>query len=143
MRTRIFTSGLLLNEGRILLLKRKSKDERNPAKWDCLGGHFMAEESGEDCIIREAKEESGLDVRIKRTARAFEFSDQYGRAVGLPYLLESDSDDVTVSEHSRFVWIDSNDLSKYDCVPEVGILVRRFGIGRKINRSGSGSPSRK
>ena len=129
MRTRIFTSGLLLNKGRILLLKRKSEDERNPDKWDCLGGHFLAEESGEDCIIREAKEESGLDVRIKQSARVFEFRDQYGRAVGLPYLLESDSDDVIVSEHSRFDWINPKKLSKYDCVPEVGILVRRFGIG--------------
>jgi ADP-ribose pyrophosphatase YjhB (NUDIX family) len=129
MMTRIFTSGLLLNEGRILLLKRKAGDERNPDMWDCLGGHFLAEESGEECIVREAKEESGLDVRIKRSARVFELRDKYGRAVGLPYLLESDSDRVIVSEHSRFVWIPPGDVSGYDCVPEVGILLRRFGIG--------------
>ncbi len=112
-------------------MKRRADDERNPNKWDCLGGHFLEEESGEDCMRREAKEESGLDVRIKESGRVFEFRDEYGRAVGLPYLLESDSDRVTVSEHGEYAWVRPKDLTRYDCVREVGILLRRFNITPK------------
>jgi 8-oxo-dGTP pyrophosphatase MutT (NUDIX family) len=128
MKTRIFTSGLLVYEGRVLLLKRRPDDERNPNRWDCLGGHFLAEESGEDCMIREAKEESGLDVRIRKSGRVFEFRDSYGRAVGLPYLLGSDSNRVRPTEHSRYVWVPPKAASRYDCVPEVAILLRRFRL---------------
>ena len=128
IKTRIFTSGLLIRERRILLLKRRADDGRNPDKWDCLGGHFLSEESGEDCMIREAKEESGLEVRITKSGRVFEYTDRYGRAVGLPYLLESDSNRARPTEHSRYVWVLPEAVSRYDCVPEVGILLRRFRL---------------
>ena len=105
MKTRIFTSGILMRRGRMLILKRKPDDERNPDKWDCVGGHFLAEESAEECILREAKEETGLDVRIKGHGPVFEYLDKYGRAVGIPFLLKADSSRVALSEHADYKWV--------------------------------------
>lgn len=48
-------------EGKYLMLHRtKKKNDINEGKWLGIGGKFAAEESPEDCIIREAKEETGL-----------------------------------------------------------------------------------
>lgn len=119
MRTRIFTSGILMRRGKMLILKRKPNDERNPDKWDCVGGHFLAEESAEGCILREAREETGLNVRIKRHGAVFEYLDKYGRAVGIPFLIQADSSMVALSEHTDYKWVSLHELKDYNCVPEI------------------------
>jgi 8-oxo-dGTP pyrophosphatase MutT (NUDIX family) len=108
-----------MHRERMLILKRKQDDERNPGKWDCVGGHFLAEESAEDCMLREAMEESGLDVKIKRYGRVFEYVDKYGRAVGVPFLLQSSTERVKLSEHADYRWVSLGELKNYDCVPEI------------------------
>ncbi len=132
MRTRIFTSGIVLHRRKMLILRRKPDDERNPSKWDCVGGHFLEEESAEECILREAKEESGLEVAIKRYGPVFEYLDKYGRAVGLPFLLQSKSDRVALSEHSEYRWVTLGELKSYDCVPDIekALLSLKLTTGR-------------
>ena len=50
-------------DGRYLMLHRtkKEKDE-NRDKWIGIGGKFEAEESPDECLLREAKEETGLTL---------------------------------------------------------------------------------
>lgn len=50
-------------EGKYLMLHRtKKKNDINEGKWLGIGGKFEDKESPEDCIIREAKEETGLTL---------------------------------------------------------------------------------
>ncbi len=115
----------------MLILKRKPDDERNPDKWDCVGGHFLAEESAEECILREAREETGLDVRIKSNGPVFEYLDRYGRAVGIPFLLQAGSTVVALSEHADYKWVGLHELKDYACVPEI----RRSLVALKLIRA--------
>ena len=49
--------------GRYLMLHRvKKENDINKDKWIGVGGHFEAGESPEECVLREVKEETGLDV---------------------------------------------------------------------------------
>ena len=51
-------------DGKYLMLHRTvKKNDVNKDKWIGVGGHFEADESPEECILREVKEETGLDVR--------------------------------------------------------------------------------
>ena len=46
-----------------LMLHRVSKkNDINKDKWIGIGGHFLVNESPEDCLLREAKEETGLTL---------------------------------------------------------------------------------
>lgn len=119
-----------MHRGKMLILKRKPDDERNPDRWDCVGGHFLAEESAEECILREAKEETGLDVRIKGHGPVFEYLDKYGRAVGIPFLLQAGSSRVALSEHADYKWVSLHELKDYNCVPEI----RRALVALKLTR---------
>ena len=48
-------------EGAYLMLHRVSKKKDvNKDKWIGVGGHFEGDESPEDCLLREVKEETGL-----------------------------------------------------------------------------------
>ncbi len=51
------------HDGCTLMLQRtKRKDDIHAGKWNGLGGKFEAGESPEECVVREVKEESGLDI---------------------------------------------------------------------------------
>ena len=50
-------------EDSYLMLHRVSKkNDINKDKWIGIGGHFQVNESPEDCLLREAKEETGLTL---------------------------------------------------------------------------------
>lgn len=53
---------LLNNKGEILLQKRASTKEIEPNKWAWHGGHVIAGETNEESIIRETKEELGINL---------------------------------------------------------------------------------
>jgi 8-oxo-dGTP diphosphatase len=131
MKTRVFTSGILVHKDRVLILKRKQDDDEYPGIWDCLGGHFEDGESAEACMTREAKEESGLDVELVKPGRLIEYSDRYGRAIAVPFLLSCRSDRVVLSEHSESRWVVPAVLSRYRKVPAMTEALLIFGLGSK------------
>ena len=52
------------NDGKYLMLHRvKKQNDMNEGKWIGVGGHTENQESPEECLLREVKEETGLDVR--------------------------------------------------------------------------------
>lgn len=53
--------GVIVTDGaQVLLLRRKNV--HGAGSWSTPGGHLDFRESPEDCAIREAKEETGLDI---------------------------------------------------------------------------------
>ena len=64
----IIAVGLVINEAGEILLGRRNQPE-NPqihGKWEFPGGGIEYGESPEDALVREMKEETGLDVEIVR-----------------------------------------------------------------------------
>ena len=55
------------NEGKYLMLHRvKKKNDINEGKWIGVGGHVEYQESPEECLVREVKEETGLTLTSYR-----------------------------------------------------------------------------
>ena len=51
-------------DGKYLMLHRtKKRHDINKDKWIGVGGHAEGTEGPEDCLLREVKEETGLDAR--------------------------------------------------------------------------------
>lgn len=61
MKSMLTTLCYIEKEDRYLMLHRISKkNDVNKEKWIGVGGHFEKDESPEDCLLREVKEETGL-----------------------------------------------------------------------------------
>ena len=141
MKTRVFTTGVVLRRGRLLILKRKDDDDSYPGAWDCVGGHFENGESAEDCMLREAREESGQSMKIVRLGPLIEYLDAYGRAVAVPFILRPDpKKEVVVSEHSEFRWIKLSEVRDYEIVPDLARALSLFGL-RRETRTPASKPS--
>lgn len=55
---------ILLNKDKEILLQKKTKDYKYPGCWSLFGGSIEANETPEQAIIRELKEEIGIDFNI-------------------------------------------------------------------------------
>jgi len=79
-------TGILIENNRMLLIKQYVNPKRG---WSMPGGHLEPEETLEQSLIREMKEETGLDVTVKEllyVTDRFRGSDTH--VVHLTFLLE-------------------------------------------------------
>jgi ADP-ribose pyrophosphatase YjhB (NUDIX family) len=79
-------TGILIEDGRILVVKQFVTEKRN---WSLPGGRLEPDETIEQCLVREWKEETGLDVVIKELLYVTDrFSRSSTHTVHMTFLLE-------------------------------------------------------
>ncbi|WP_391558619.1 NUDIX domain-containing protein [Robertmurraya sp.] len=111
----IAVKGVIINEGRVLIVKRSEDDEVGGGTWECVGGKIDFGEGLEDALVREIKEEVGLDVNVKHILYATTFKTNPTRQVViLTYLCTSSNQEVVLSsEHSDHRWVTKDQLKTY------------------------------
>ena len=96
----------------VLMLHRvKKKNDINKDKWIGIGGKFEGEESPDECLLREAKEETGLDLTRWRCRGVVTFlSDAYEGE--FMYLFTADGFEGTLKDcdEGELAWIKKKDL---------------------------------
>jgi len=96
----------------LMLHRIKKKNDYHEGKWNGLGGKFEQGESPEDCVIREVKEESGLDI-IKPNLKGFiTFPLFDGVDDWYVFLFTADnfSGKIIDSNEGKLEWIPNNEL---------------------------------
>lgn len=102
----VVVKGLILYEGKVLLLKRGADDVTGAGTWETVGGKIEFGERIEAALSREIHEETGLTVDVERILYATTFKTNPNRQVVLlTYLCRSESNEVRLSkEHSDYQW---------------------------------------
>ncbi len=98
---------VLRDDGKMLTMRRSNTAPTNPLGWDLPGGILEFDEEADQGIIRETKEETGLDIKNPRTFHAIARPNNIGEQwVNIYYVAEIASEDVVLSfEHDEFKWI--------------------------------------
>ena len=78
-------TGILIEENRILLVKQDVTEARH---WALPGGRPEPGETLEQCLVREMKEETGLDVSVKELLYITDRFYQSSHVVHILFLLE-------------------------------------------------------
>lgn len=104
--------------GQYLFLRRSSASKHFKGKWEMPGGKMDPGEDLEECLVRETKEETGLDVRITHVLGAAEGEIPAYRLAYMIMEAVADSDAVLLShEHDAFEWVPLVDASALDLCP--------------------------
>ena len=97
----------IVKDGKVLMLHRvKKKNDINHDKWIGIGGKFEPEEAPEECILREAKEETGLTLTSWRCRGVVTFLQEGGEGEYM-YLFTADdfTGELTECDEGDLQWV--------------------------------------
>ena len=118
--------GVIANRGRILVLRRAPGMPYRPGSWDLPGGHLALGESFEDCLIREVKEETGLDVSIERMLGMHSmFSEPYLQALYACRLRVFQNLQLRPDEHVEHRWVTLVEMEGLELIPYLDSILKR------------------
>ena len=101
-------------DNKYLMLHRiKKKNDENEGKYIGIGGHFLENESPYDCVIREAKEETGLTLLTPEYRGIVTFvSDKYETEQMHLFTCKDFSGEIIECNEGNLKWIEKISLDK-------------------------------
>jgi len=104
---------IILKDTKILVTQRSEKMSL-PLKWEFPGGKIENNETAENCIIREIKEELNIDIEIieKLEASIFYYSNFSINLV--PFISNYICGELILAEHKDSNWLSKIDLTSLD-----------------------------
>ena len=95
-------------DGKYLMMHRVKKEhDINKDKWVGIGGHFEADESPEECLLREAREETGLTLTEYKQRGIITFmSDRWQTEYMFLYTASAYEGEIGECNEGTLEWID-------------------------------------
>ena len=112
---------MIQDGSRVLLQNRVKEDWKG---YTFPGGHVEAGESFVDAVVREMKEETGLDILDPRLVGIKQFPIENGRYIVLLFKATKFRGDVISSEEGEMEWIELENLSKVNVVEDFFDLMK-------------------
>ena len=113
-------------EGNILVVRRHPKSKTNPNKWELPGGKIEKGEFFDEALIREVKEETGLDVKVGDFCEAVQDDYPHKRTVQLIMYSKDIMGDVEISdEHDDWKWADTDEIKSLDITSSLEKIIEK------------------
>ncbi|MBQ8625641.1 MAG: 8-oxo-dGTP diphosphatase [Agathobacter sp.] len=99
-------------EGSYLMMHRVKKEKDiNKDKWVGVGGHFEEGESPEECLLREVREETGLELTSFRLRGVITFStDIYPTEYMFLYTADGYTGEMIECNEGNLEWVKKTDV---------------------------------
>ena len=118
--------GVIANRGRLLVLRRAPAMPYRPGAWDLPGGHLALGESSEQCLIREIREETALEVTIERLLGINAMiAEPYVQALYACRLAVYRPLSLRPGEHVEARWAAPAELSALELIPYLEAILKR------------------
>lgn len=120
--TKFYLAGhaLICKDDEYLVMRRSTKNDYMPLKWDLPGGTIEAGETVEQGLLREVKEETGLEIRVGRALYIYTNLSQLPdrQTFQSVYLCNYVLGEVKTDplEHDDHAWLDREQLRQVDAI---------------------------
>ena len=115
---------MIYRDDQILLQNRKKADWQG---YTFPGGHVEPNESFTDAVIREMKEETGLDIKNPKLCGVKQFRGDHGRYVVFLYKTNEFEGQILDDPEEGYVeWVDRCELDEFKTVPDFKELLSVF-----------------
>ncbi|MBP7642676.1 MAG: (deoxy)nucleoside triphosphate pyrophosphohydrolase [Saprospiraceae bacterium] len=100
-----------------ILVTQRSAQMSLPHKWEFPGGKIEVGEDEETCILREIKEELGIDIKL--LGRLPSNTHNYGNFIIelIPFMAEYLGGSIDLKEHMDYAWLTFDELVNLDWAP--------------------------
>ncbi len=137
---KVVLAAVIMKDKKVLILQRNKKEKIFPNMWELPSGKKELLESSKKCLIREVKEETGLDIQIIIPISVFDYQiekpDEVRDSTQINFLVKPISNNkVKLSpEHQKFAWISKNEIEKYELSQATKESIKKaFEIADKLN----------
>ncbi|MFH1511448.1 MAG: 8-oxo-dGTP diphosphatase MutT [Candidatus Woesearchaeota archaeon] len=110
------TAGIIRIGNSYLIAQRKESDKLG-LLWEFPGGKIKKEESPEECLRRELKEEFNIDSKVGKLFCVSKYDYPDFRIKLMAYIIDSYEGDFEVSAHEQIKWVDIVELPGYKFAP--------------------------
>ncbi len=114
MNSSLAAKALIVDDSRLLLIKRRPNDVHRPLQWDIPGGRLDPGENPFDGLKRETKEETGISIDIIAPLAIQHFTRDDGQKITMIiFLCKPQSKEIKLSEeHTEHKWEEIDDVEK-------------------------------
>jgi 8-oxo-dGTP diphosphatase len=115
MKTIEVVAAVIQHQNKILAVQRgPAKYAYISEKWEFPGGKMEAEETEEQTIIREIREELDMQIAVKAKLLTVEHTYPDFHLKMHTYLCETEQSEPTLTEHLGFRWLSIDQLEEID-----------------------------
>ena len=113
-KTYVVTSAIIKNGDRYFIAKRAETKQFAPGHWEFISGFVEDHEAAEDTLLRELKEEINAEGTIEKRLNTYEFGDEHGRWIVVPFLVSVKDVNIKTNpdEHSEGRWATWDELEQ-------------------------------
>ena len=110
-------------EGKILIAQRNLKKSQG-GLWEFPGGKIEPNETKEEAIIREIKEEMDIDIEAKKfiDQKIFNYPDKDINLIAIE--CKQIKGDIKLNEHEYIKWVNKNELRNFNFAPADEFIVQ-------------------
>jgi 8-oxo-dGTP diphosphatase len=126
---------LIEKDGRILLIRRKNEPYKG--SWAIPGGFVECGESAEEAAVREAREETGLEVEIKQLLGVYSEPnrDPRGHVVSICYIAEAKGEERAGTDAAEARFFRLEEAVKLPLAFDHGKILEDYNVLRKMRKS--------
>lgn len=117
MSKEIHVVGAAIQKDGLTLALQRSETMSLPNYWEFPGGKIEANESKEEALIREIKEELDIGIKINEYINTASYDYEFGRVTLSVYTAEITNGDITLKEHADMKWLAPNELNQLNWAP--------------------------
>ena len=122
------TAAIIMNKDRILIAQRLNTDKL-AGKWEFPGGKIENNETPEQCLIREMKEEFDIDVVIGEFFGESVYHYETGTIQLLAYHATWKGGSFSLNAHAAIRWVSLNQMQEIEFAPADILLVEKLQQG--------------
>lgn len=108
------TCAIIVDKDNRVLVTQRSQSMSLPLKWEFPGGKIEPNESAEECLIREIKEELGIDIEIQKRLKPNSHTYPTITINLIPFICKVIGGKINLAEHAACKWLKPNGLLALD-----------------------------
>ncbi len=113
---KLVTAAIIINDGKILIAQR-ADNQNLDGKWEFPGGKVEPNETPEECLIREIREELGIRIEVECFFAESIYRYDTGTIRLLAYKARWIDGEYKLTAHSQIKWVRPCELENYDFAP--------------------------
>ena len=119
-------AALIMKDGKILIAKRSTGNKDVIGKWEFPGGKVEENETEEQAIEREIKEEFDIVIKAKNFVSNVK-SNECDKHIDLRlYSCKYVEGEFKLYDHSEYKWVSKEDLLNYELAPLDFVLTEKL-----------------